>query len=393
LIHFDIGSALTAITLLLAITSLSLLAFGRLGLGMVVAFIGAGILLGQFTDLPQGTVSTLREATEFGVVLLLFLIGVELEPKELNRLGRDVAIWGTAQILFTGLLIGIYAWLVVGKLNASIIIGLGFALSSTTLVIQMLKDRGELDSPWGRKALAILIAQDLAIVPLLLLVPLLAESPGANSDRSWLKQLPIAIAALVVIVVIGRFVLPRLLRLAENQKNDAAFSCLTLLSTAAAALISHTVGLSMALGAFLLGLTLSISPYRHKIVKIIEPGKGLLLSLFFISIGLSLDLRIFYSDWFRILLHTSVLLTLKMVAMFVVAIVARLSAPDALRLSSVLSQSGEFAFVLFAAAISAGPAPYDGALYSALIILSMLATPFLMHLADRLILHFAKTSG
>jgi len=377
---------MTAAVGVLGFLSVSLLAFGHLRVGSIVAFLVAGLAIGQFREVPAATVLALREFSELGVILLLFLIGIEMRPEELRRLGRDVMAFGLPQIILTTAAVGGYFALRSSDWSVALVVGMGFALSSTTIVVQLLKDRGEFESGWGRKAFAILIAQDLAIVPFLLIVSLLAEqSADVARGGSWFRAIGVAVLVLVGIAAIGRFAMPRALAIASRQQNTPAFVCLALLGVLAAALAAEMVGLSMALGAFLLGATLSTSPYGHEIQRVIEPCKGVLLALFFLSVGLSIDLRIVSVAWVSLLANTAIVVAIKIGTLMAIAFVLRLALPDALRLSFALAQCGEFGFVLFAAAHVGGLMTAElTALASILISISMLATPFLLRLADGL---------
>jgi len=298
--HFEVAAFLTAAIGLLGLISICLLVFGRLGVGSIIAFLVAGVVIEQVRDPPASTVVALRGVAELGVVLLLFLIGLEIKLDQLRRLGRDVLAFGVPQIVLSALVIGLYVWWRFAGWEASLVLGLGFALSSTVVVVPLLRDRDELRSPWGGKAFAILLAQDLAIVPLLLVVSLMVEQDSADAAGvSWPWAVGGAAVAVVGIVVGGRYGLPRILAIAENQKNEAAFVCLSLLGVLAAALAAESVGLSMALGTFLLGATLSMSPFGHRIAATVEPVKSTLLALFFLSVGLSVDLRIVSLTWRR----------------------------------------------------------------------------------------------
>src|SRR4051794_9766092 len=252
--HFELAGFLWAAIGILGLISVCLLVFGRLGLGSIVAFLAAGIAIGEIREIPVQTVTALREFAELGVILLLFLIGLETEPQQLRRLGRDALTFGVPQIVLSALAIGLYARLGFAGWEAAVVLGLGFALSSTVVVVQLLTDRGELDLRWGRKAFAILLAQDLAIVPLLLVVSLLAqqESGGGGGTSTWWAILR-ALAVVAGIVIVGRFGLPQVLARVERQGNQPAFACVTFLGVFAAALAAETAGLSMALGTFLLG--------------------------------------------------------------------------------------------------------------------------------------------
>ena len=296
--HFEIHSFLAAATGLLALISFCLLVFGRVGVGPIVAFLVAGLVVRQIGELPLDSVQDLRGFTEIGVVLLLFLIGLEIQPSQLRKLGWDAITFGAPQILVSAGVIGIYAWGVVSAWDTAIVLGLGFTLSSTTVVVQLLKDRNELHTSWGEKAFAILLGQDVPVIPFLLAVSFLGQRDaggGSNPLRLW--EIARVIIVVVGIPAVGYLALRRILGVAVKQQNEAALTCVTLLSVLAAALAAESVGLSMALGAFLLGTTLSISPLRDRIAASVEPFKNVLLGLFFLSVGLVIDLQIVATAW------------------------------------------------------------------------------------------------
>lgn len=387
IVHFELVDFLWAAVGVLGLISLCLFAFGRLGLGSIVAFLVAGITIGEIREIPVHTVNALREFAELGVILLLFLIGLETEPRRLRQLGRDAFTFGLPQIVLSALAIGLYARIGFAGLEAAIVLGLGFALSSTVVVVQLLTDRGELDLPWGRKAFAILLAQDLAIVPLLLIVSLMAkQEDGSAAGASMWWPILCALAVTAGIVILGRFGFPQVLARAERQGNQPAFACITFLGVLAAALAAETAGLSMALGTFLLGVTLSVSPLGHRVAMTVEPVKSTLLALFFLSVGLSVDLRVASLHWAPLAIHTGGILLVKFAIIFGLATILGLSRSDILRLSLALVQCGEFGFVLFAAAQMGGLLTAElSALASILIMISMLATPLLVRLGDRLL--------
>ena len=380
--HFEIVSFLTAAIGLLGLLCVCQLAFGRIGAGSAVAFLVAGVVIGHFRDLPPETVHILQEIAELGVVLLLFLIGLEITPPQLRDLGRDALTLGVPQIVVTAALIGGYVWWRLGTWDTAVIIGLGLSLSSTMVVVELLTDRDELHLPWGRKSFAILLAQDLVIVPFLLIVSLMADrSTDDNSIALWLWNLARAGVVVAGIILVGRFLLGRVLAVAIRRNNEPAFVCAIFFAVLAAALASEKAGLSMALGTFLLGGTLSTSPFGHRIATSVEPAKSALLALFFLSIGFTVDLDVVKTFWVTLLVNATVIIVIKFVILFVVAFSSRVVSSDALRIALALSQFGEFGFVLFAAAQVGGlMTPELSVLASVLITISMLTTPFLTRL-------------
>jgi glutathione-regulated potassium-efflux system protein KefB len=393
LAHFELTAVLAAAIGLLGLVSFCLLFFGRLGIGSIVAFLVAGIVIEHVRDIPAQTILAVREFAEIGVVLLLFLIGLEIQLDQLRRLGRDVLAFGIPQLTLSALLIGLYVWWGFADWDVSLVLALGFAQSSTVVVVQLLKERDELHSTWGSKAFAILLAQDLSIVPLLLLVSFMTTREGGGSAGGpWLGAIAWAAVAVVGICVGGRYVLPRILAIAEKQKNEPAFACISLAGVFAAALASDSVGLSMALGTFLLGAMLSMSPFGHRIAAIVEPVQSTLLALFFLSIGLSVDLQVVSQTWARLLVNVAAILVMKFIVVFGLALVLRVNREDTLRLSLALAQCGEFGFVLFGVAQAGGLFTAERTtLASVLIAISMLTAPFLVRFGDRLLA--GRTAG
>ena len=383
--HFEIASFLGAAIALLGLISLCLLVFGHLGVGSIVAFLVAGLITGQVRELSPESVLALREFAEIGVVLLLFLIGLEIKPSQLRSLGRDAITLGIPQIAVTAGLIGIYTWWAFAAWETAVVLGLGFALSSTIVVVQLLRDRNELQTSWGAKAFAVLLAQDLAVVPFLMVVSLMGQSEAdGGTGAPWWWAILRATIVVVGIPAVGRLVLVRILVVASKQHNEAAFACVTFLAVLAAALAAERAGLSMALGTFLLGATLSVSAFGHRIAASVEPVKSILLALFFLSIGFSIDLQVVGSAWAALLLNTFVILVMKFGIILILAFLARIPGIDGLRLSLALAQCGEFGFVLFSAAQARGLMSGEmSALASVLIAISMLATPTLVRFGAR----------
>jgi len=258
-------------------------------------------------------------------------------------------------------------------------------MSSTPVVVQLLKDRNELHTSWGEKAFAILLAQDVAVVPFLVAVSLLGQrDAGGGSNPLWQWEMVQAIIVVVGIPAVGYLALTRILALTVKQQNEAALTCVTLLGVLAAALAAERVSLSMALGTFLLGTTLSFAPFRDRIAASVEPIKNIILALFFLSVGLSIDMEIVASAWAPLLLNTLVILVLKSGIVLLLLIAGRLQRSEAVKLSVALAQCGEFGFVLFAAAQARGlMSPRLTALASILITISMLATPFAVRYGER----------
>ncbi len=382
MLHAGLTEFLIAAVGLLSLLCLCLLVFGRLGVGPVVAFLVAGLVLGRIHHLTPETAGQLHDIADLGVVLLLFAIGLEMTPPQLRGLGRDAATLGVPQIAVSAAVIGVFIYWQSAPWEIAVVLGLAFSLSSTIVVLQLLEDRRELASFWGRKTFAILLTQDLAAVPFLVMIPLMAGRGIDHGTASpWYWAVFQAVVAVGGIVAVGRFALTHVFAEATRQANEPAFICAAFLAVCAAALASEQAGLSMALGAFLLGVTLSASPFGDRLAAIIEPAKNSLLALFFLNIGASVNFEVVAASWLFLLLNTMAVLVLKFAVMFALARLSGVLAPDALRMALALSQCGEFGFVLFATAQAGGLlTPETSALASVAIAISMLATPLLMRL-------------
>lgn len=378
-------SALVQISIFLAAAVIAVPLFRRLRLGSILGYLAAGVAIGPhglrlFTE-PE----SIMHVAEFGVILFLFLIGLELNLTRLWQMRRDIFGLGLAQVVVTGALAMVYPLLVAHRSwQASLIAGLGLALSSTALVMQLLEERGEVQSPHGQKAFAILLFQDLAVVPLLALVAFLSPIQ-TNSAPLWVTALKM-LGAVATVIVVGRYLLNPLFRLLASAGAREVMTAAALLVVIAAASIMSEAGLSPALGAFLAGIMLAESSYRHELEADIEPFRGLLLGLFFVSVGMSVDLGIVLK--FAPLL-LGALVTLTVIKIGVVYGLTRWSGSDhttAVRSAFLLPQGGEFGFVLFSTAVASRVMIQEQAtLLVALVTLSMALTPLLQILAPRLI--------
>ncbi|WP_376091999.1 monovalent cation:proton antiporter-2 (CPA2) family protein [Roseomonas sp. CCTCC AB2023176] len=357
----------------------------RAGLGSVLGYIAAGVaigpsVLGLFSE--PGRVSGIAE---LGIVLLLFIIGLELNLGRLWSMRRDILGLGTAQVVVSGAVIALYPLLVAGRsLPASIIAGLGLALSSTAIVMQMLQERGEVESPHGRTAFAVLLMQDLAIVPLIALVAVLSPLPSADDTPAWLAAAQM-LAAVAAVVLAGRFLLSPFFGLLARFGAPEIMTAAALLVVLGAAGLMQLVGLSMAAGAFLAGVLLAESSYRHELEADIEPFRGLLLGLFFLSVGMSVDLAVVRDNLLSLIVAATVLTITKTLVMYGLSRAFGHDHGTSVRAALLLSQGGEFGFVLYSAAATAGVMLTDHAsLLVALVTLSMLLTPFVSRLAPLL---------
>jgi monovalent cation:proton antiporter-2 (CPA2) family protein len=358
----------------------------RLGLGPVLGYLAAGVAIGPSVLGLFAEPGRVMGVAELGIVLLLFVVGLELNLSRLWALRRDILGLGTAQVLVSGALIALYPYFVVGRsLPASIVAGLGLALSSTALAMQILEERREMEVPHGRTAFAVLLLQDLAIVPLLALVAFLSPLEGPEEGPAWLGLLTAA-GAVGAVVLAGRFLLnPFFAVLARSGAREVMTAAALLVVLGAAAMMS-LAGLSMAMGAFLAGLLLAESRWRHELEADIEPFRGLLLGLFFLSVGMSVDLGVVAANWTGLLAAVAVLTLVKAGALYGLARLFGHHHDDAVRTALLLAQGGEFGFVLYATAVSAGVMEAEHAsLLIALVTLSMALTPFLVRLGPRLL--------
>ncbi|MCU7933323.1 MAG: cation:proton antiporter [Candidatus Thiodiazotropha sp. (ex Dulcina madagascariensis)] len=392
--HLD--TFLLSALLLLIATSVAVALFKHLGLGSVLGLLVAGIVVGPYSPGPYVTehVEDVRHFTELGVVLLLFLIGLEMRPRRLWKMRREVFGLGSLQILLTGLAIALYMHLYESSWSLSLLIGLTFALSSTAFVIQILQERGEIASRHGMTAFSVLLMQDLAIVPLLAAVPILSDTGKLSAEVPIWQQVVIVVGMISVVVGVGRYILPFVLNKLAQQGNREGFLLVVMLAVFLAAWAMDQAGLSMALGAFVMGMLLSGSSYRLQIQAFIEPYKGLLMSLFFVAVGMSIDFSSIYQQAAMFAQHILVIVAIKLAVLFVLALSFGFSRQVAVRVSFFLAQGGEFGFVLFGSAMALQVID-EGTFVMAVgvISVSMLITPLLVRASDRLARHADSAKG
>jgi glutathione-regulated potassium-efflux system protein KefB len=353
--------------------------FKKLGLGSVLGYLTAGLIigpygLGLFTN-PQA----ILHIAELGVVMFLFVIGLEMQPSRLWSLRAEIFGVGAAQVGFCGALLTA-AGLAFGLTPlVAFFAAMGFVLTSTAVVMQVLNERGDTATPEGQRMVSILLLEDLAIVPLLALVAVLAPGAGeGGAQAGWMAAL-IAAAAVVALVAAGRWLLNPMFRLLADAQAREVMTAAALLVVLGAALVMQIAGLSMAMGAFLAGVLLSESTFRHQLEADIEPFRGILLGLFFLSVGMSLDLSVMATDWHVIIAIVFAYMIAKAIGIYLTARLFRAPHSEALYRAALFAQGGEFAFVLYAAATDAGI--FTGrinATLTAAIIISMALTPFLI---------------
>ena len=357
----------------------------RLHLGAVLGYLAAGVLIGPsllgLIDNPQ----SVSHISELGVVLLLFIIGLELSPRRLWVMRKSVFGAGLAQVLLTGILIASVAfWGFQQALNTSLVLGLGLALSSTAFGLQLLAERKELTSSHGRQAFAILLFQDIAAIPLIAVIPLLGAASIAS--EGGIEPVLKVIGSIGLVIVGGRYLLRPVFRIVAKTQLQEVSTATALLVVIGTAWLMELAGISMALGAFLAGMLLADSEYRHELESQIEPFKGLLLGLFFISVGMSADVGLLLREPLLILGFTALLIALKLPLLWLVGrLIGGLDRHSALRLGVVLAAGGEFAFVVFKMAHAQGL--FEARLHDQLVLvitLSMALTPLLVMALMRL---------
>lgn len=349
--------------------------FKRLGLGTVLGYIGAGIIIGPASRLISGGEEILAVA-ELGVVLLLFIIGLELKPARLWQMRKDIFGLGSSQVILSGAVLSGLAYLS-GLLTwqGSLVAGFGLALSSTAFAVQVLEDRGDMNLAYGQRSFSILLFQDLAIVPLLAMTAFLAPGAQTATSFSW-QGVGISVAAVVVLLLIGRYLLNPLFQIIGRTGAREAMIAAALFVVLGAATVMEMAGFSMAMGAFLAGIMLAESSYRHELEADIEPFRGILLGLFFMAVGLSFRLDVVMENWLVILIAVPLVMAAKSAIIFGLCRLAGSSKFDSLQQAFLLSQGGEFGFVLFTTAMAAGL--FDGATSSlliAIVTVTMALTP------------------
>ncbi len=372
--------------ILLGVATLFVMIFRRLGLGAVLGYLIAGALVGPHgLGLVGGGESKLAIA-EIGIAFLLFLVGLELHPRRLWDLRKAIFGLGLAQVVITGLVLTALILLTQGfSWQAALVLGLPLALSSTAQVLPSLKSSGRINSPFGEKAFSILLFQDLAIVPMITIVAALSRAPADPSTPPGGMLALYTVLAIVGLVLAGRFVVNPLLTVIGRYGERELFVVVGLLVVLASAALMHSLHLSTALGAFIAGVMLADSPYRHEIEADVEPFRLILLGLFFLAVGMVLDVNVVLADPLRVLGLAAGLVVVKVVVLTLLVRAFGKSWKTALGLALLLSQGGEFGFLLFTQAQQALLiAPQAASLFSAVVTLSMVSTPFLMLFARNL---------
>lgn len=381
-----LSELLTDIIILLvaAVIVVPLFQFARLG--ALPGFLVAGLIVGPSGMALIGNVGEISHFAEFGVVLLLFIIGIELKPARLWLMRRMVFGLGTLQVVIIGTVISGLTYLLLDlPARTALLVGPALALSSTAFVLQILAQQRQLNNEHGRASLAVLLFQDLAVVPLLALVPLLAMPEMGVGENIGIALLE-ALAILAVAAVVGHYLLGPILHRVAIAGNPELFTSSAVLIVLGTAVAAEYAGLSMAMGAFLAGLLISDSSYRHQVLAEILPFRGLLLGLFFMSMGMSVNIDILFDQPFTLVSLTVALLAVKAVILYLLARAFRLDSANSKAVALLLAQSGEFAMVLFALARQQNLLPEM--LFQQLllvVLLTMLVTPAMAKLAKRIV--------
>ncbi|KQQ40095.1 potassium transporter KefC [Duganella sp. Leaf126] len=359
----------------------------RAGMGAVLGYLAAGALIGPWGLSLIGNVEDVLNISEFGVVLMLFLIGLELEPKKLWSLRRPIFGWGGLQVLVVSAVLAGVAVACGIDWHVALVAGLALSLSSTAIVLATLGERKLLPSPAGQASFSILLLQDIAAIPMIALVPLLtlAGAAAGHDSQGWIKAVKL-LAVLLTLVACGRFLVNPVMRYLARTGLRELFTGFALLLVIGICLLMEWVGLSLALGTFTAGVLLADSEYRHQLISDLEPFKGLLLGLFFMAVGMSADFGLLLAQPWLVLGLVCALLLVKGALLFGLSFWFDIPRGQRLFFALLMSQGGEFAFVVFGTAVDARVLPAaTGALLVVVVTLSMAATPLLLLLHDKLV--------
>ncbi len=356
--------------------------FKRIGLGTVLGYLAAGVFLGPIAGIVTNGEDILHFA-ELGIVFLLFIVGLEMNPSRLWSMRKDILGLGSTQVFSCGIVLTFFAWLITSNWNLAIVAGFGLALSSTAFALQLLETRGETNTSYGRKTFSILLFQDLAIIPMLAVLPLFGYT--LEQGTGW-GPVFAAFGAIAFVVFAGRYLLNPFLGAIAKTGAQEAMIATALLVVFGSAMLMQAAGLSMALGSFLAGVLLAESAFKHELEANIEPFRGILLGLFFMAVGLSLDINLLASSWLSIVVLVLGAMLIKSVMIYVSCRLFGSGNEESIKAAAMVSQHGEFGFVIFAAA--SGYFILDSNTTSfliAMVILSMALTPLAVWIAGRLV--------
>lgn len=359
--------------------------FKKIGLGSVVGYLIGGIIIGPWGIGLITNVDSILHISEFGVILLLFLIGLELKPQRLWILKKPIFGLGGLQVILTFFFFfTILSFLDMEK-SQVIVISISISLSSTAFALQLLGEKNELKTMHGRSVFAILLFQDLAVIPIMAILPFLTESVADPGSQGSIKQIAVATGTILTVILAGRFLARPLFKLVASSGNHEIFTALSLLIVIGVSLLMDQVGLSMALGSFLGGVILADSEYRHELESNLEPFKGLFLGLFFLAVGMSINLSEVLKDPILVLFSALILILVKATVLFFIGKISNHSNETSLNLSVTIAQGGEFAFVILGVGVSLSILPKERAdLVIAIVTLSMGLTPILGIFKDKI---------
>jgi glutathione-regulated potassium-efflux system protein KefB len=382
----DGGLGLEHAVALLAAAVVAAPLFRRLGLGSVLGYLAAGLLIGPYGIGLFRDPENILHVAEFGVVMFLFLIGLEMRPAKLWALRKEIFGLGLAQVVACGVLLS-FVGIAAGLPPAAAVIGaMGFVLSSTAVIMKMLDDSGETSAPAGQRAISILLLEDLAIVPLLAGVAVLASVMGLQEETrpAW-QSIGIALASIAAVVAAGKWLLNPMFAILARSGAREVMTAAGLLVVLGAALFMQWGGLSMAMGAFLAGVLLSDSTFRHQLEADVDPFRGILLALFFLSVGMSLDIGVVIAQWQLVVGGVIAFMVVKAIGIYVIARWFKADHRESIHRAAQFAQGGEFAFVLYAAAVAAGVMTGEiAAAMTAIVIISMVLTPLVVIILNRL---------
>lgn len=380
------SSDLTQAVALLAAGVVAVPIFRRMGLGSILGYLAAGLVIGPFGLGIFYDPAAILKVAELGVVMFLFIIGLEMQPSRLWSMRRQIFGLGLLQVGVCAALLTGVGLLTGFPASQAFVAGAGFVLTSTAIVMQILEERGEISSEGGQRIVSILLLEDLMIVPLLALVAFLA--PAYHPDAGWadrLANVSMGVASIAGLIIAGRYLLNPLFRILADSHAREVMTAAALLVVLGSALAMQLSGLSMAMGAFLAGVLLSESTFRHQLEADIEPFRGVLLGLFFLAVGMSLDLRVVAENWRMIAFYVLAYMLVKALGIYIVARLLRTDNRMALERAVTMAQGGEFAFVLYSSAMAVGIIDGEAnAILTAIVIISMLLTPLAILLLHRL---------
>ncbi|MFC1519872.1 cation:proton antiporter [Pseudomonadota bacterium] len=386
----DINNYLLPAIIALSIITISIVIFARLGVGTIVGFIVAGIILGPHTPGPIATtnIETLQNIADFGVVLFLFSLGLDMKPQQLWSMRKTIIVQGFGQVLLTSALFSLLGTVMGLAWEVGFVIGAIFSQSSTAVVMTLLQEKKQLNTPHGTNIFSNLMAQDISVVPIMALIPILAHQQNTNAN-SGLYTSMLIIGLMVCVFILARYILPFCLKMSITSQNKSAFALSLFVVIFTTLWLSSVAGVSQTLGAFILGMLLSTSDFKLMLEEVVTPLKQALMGLFFLSVGMSINPEVLLSDFGTILIWLAAAVLIKTLVFITLALIDGKSLTVSIKTGFTLSQVGEFAFVLLGIGTVAGVLDSHNAAVGFIIIsISMIITPFMNKLGNWLSLQF-----